>query len=259
MEWSIQQIAQATGTTSRALRHYDQLGLVPPTRIGANGYRYYDQGALVRLQQVLLLRELGLGLKRIGEVLAERDDPIAVLTEHIGALQIERNRLDRQIAAVRHTIMTLTQKEDLMPETMFDGFDHTQFKDEVERRWGAEAYARSDQWWRGMDADERDSWRAHLEQLNRNWIALAEDDNVSAASQAAQKMAARHIEWLTGIPGTPAYKGAPDSSDVAQYVRSLAEMYVADERFAANYGGAAGARFVRDALVHRLDHSDHDE
>src|SRR5690625_7789618 len=56
MEWSIQEIARHAGTTSRTLRHYDDLGLVPPSRIGANGYRYYDETALVRLQRVLLLR-----------------------------------------------------------------------------------------------------------------------------------------------------------------------------------------------------------
>ncbi|GED97146.1 hypothetical protein nbrc107697_11850 [Gordonia crocea] len=62
MEWSIQQIARLVSTTSRTLRHYDELGLVPPSRIGSNGYRYYDEHALVRLQRVLLLRELGLGV-----------------------------------------------------------------------------------------------------------------------------------------------------------------------------------------------------
>ena len=59
MDWSIQEIAKLAGTTSRTLRHYDDLGLLPPTRIGGNGYRYYDEAALVRLQRIMLLRELG--------------------------------------------------------------------------------------------------------------------------------------------------------------------------------------------------------
>ena len=59
---SIQDIARLAGTTSRTLRHYDDIGLLEPSRIGANGYRYYDQHALVRLQRILLLRDLGLGL-----------------------------------------------------------------------------------------------------------------------------------------------------------------------------------------------------
>ena len=68
-DWSIQEIARLAGTTSRTLRHYDDIGLLAPSRVAHNGYRHYDQTALVRLQRILLLRELGLGLPRIGEVL----------------------------------------------------------------------------------------------------------------------------------------------------------------------------------------------
>jgi len=69
-DWSIQEIARLAGTTSRTLRHYDDIGLLPPSRIAANGYRHYDEQALVRLQRILLLRELGLGLPQIAQVLA---------------------------------------------------------------------------------------------------------------------------------------------------------------------------------------------
>ncbi|HEV7741419.1 MAG TPA: MerR family DNA-binding transcriptional regulator, partial [Pseudolysinimonas sp.] len=51
MDWSIQDIARLAGTTSRTLRHYDDVGLVKPSRIGDNGYRYYDADALVKLQR----------------------------------------------------------------------------------------------------------------------------------------------------------------------------------------------------------------
>ena len=40
-----------------------------------------------------------------------------------------------------------------MASDMFDGFDHTQYREEVEQRWGKQAYgARSDRWWRGLEA-----------------------------------------------------------------------------------------------------------
>ena len=69
---------------------------------------------------------------------------------------------------------------------------------------------------------------------------------IDPEGQEGQALAARHVDWLRGIPGTPA---AAPGGDIAGYVRGLGEMYVADERFAANYGGAAGAAFVRDALA----------
>ena len=246
MEWSIQEIARLTGSTSRTLRHYDSIGLVAPSRVGHNGYRYYNEDALVRLQRVLLLRELGVGLKAIGEVLAAQRDEARALATHLELLKTEQARLARQIVAVEHTISTLKKGGTLMAETMFDGFDHAQHREEVETRWGRDAYAKSDAWYRGMNEDERAAWKAQLEQLGSDWIAAANDPGITPDPPTARVLAERHIAWLRGIPGTPA---ADRYGDVKGYVRGLADMYVADERFAANYGGVEGATFVRDALL----------
>ena len=143
MDWSIQEIAKLAGTTSRTLRHYDDIGLLAPARIGSNGYRYYDEPALVRLQRIMLLRELGLGLPAIGEVLEREESAPHALRSHLGWLRQEQERLARQIASVEHTITALEGGERLMAENVFDGFDHTQYKDEVEQRWGKDAYAKS--------------------------------------------------------------------------------------------------------------------
>lgn len=243
-DWSIQEIARLAGTTSRTLRHYGDIGLLSPSRVGVNGYRYYDQDALVRLQRILLLRDLGLGLPAIARVLADRSDAVPALHDHLEWLRGERDRLARQIASVETTIHAVESGAEIMAEKMFDGFDHTQYKDEVEQRWGREAYAASDRWWRGMTPDERQGWKERQEALAADWTAAAAR-GVDPASAEAQELARRHAEWLGGIPGTPGHgAGGPP----AAYVTGLGEMYVADPRFAANYGGQQGAEFVRDAL-----------
>lgn len=132
-----------------------------------------------------------------------------------------------------------------MAENMFDGFDHTQYKEEVEQRWGKEAYASGDSWWRGMDATQKQAWKDRVEALNRDWIT-AFTAGVAPASDTAQELARRHVAWLTSIPGTPA---APPGGNVKGYVLGLGQMYVDDPRFGANYGGTEGASFVRDALA----------
>jgi DNA-binding transcriptional MerR regulator len=238
-EWSIQQIAKIAGTTSRTLRHYGDVGLLAPSRIGDNGYRHYDRDALVRLQRILLLRDLGLGLPQIGDVLARETSQEDALTGHLAWLRREQDRLERQIVSVQLTIEAMRGGERLMAEDMFDGFDHTQYKDEVEQRWGKSAYADSDRWWRGMSADEKSAWKQRQADLTSDWVAAAEA-GVAPDSPEATALAKRHVEWLAGIPGTP--------SDKKAYVIGLGEMYVADERFGANYGGTGGAEFVRDAL-----------
>jgi MerR family transcriptional regulator, thiopeptide resistance regulator len=244
MDWSIQDIARMAGTTSRTLRHYDDIGLLPPSRVGDNGYRHYDRDALVRLQRILLLRDLGLGLPAIARVLADREDAAPALRDHLGWLRTEQDRLARQIASVETTIHAVERGEQIMAEDMFDGFDHTRYKEEVEQRWGREAYAASDRWWRGMTAEERRGWKERQESLAADWIAAAAS-GIDAESAEAQELARRHADWLADIPGTPGYgAGGPP----AAYLTGLADMYVADPRFAANYGGAEGAAFVRDAL-----------
>ena len=246
MERSIQQVARLAGTTSRTLRHYDEIGLLPPSRIGHNGYRYYDEAGLIRLQRVLLLRELGLGLPQIHQVIEADADEASALGTHLDLLRAEQDRLARRIAAVQHTIDSLQGRGKLMARNMFDGFDHTVHREEVEQRWGKEAYARSDAWWRGLGKDGQEDWKLRLKELGNDWIAAARDAGITPDSPQAQDLARRHVQWLTGIPGTPA---ADPDGDVKGYVLGLAEMYVADERFAANYGGTEGASFVRDALT----------
>lgn len=247
-DWSIQEIARLAGTTSRTLRHYDDIGLLAPSRIARNGYRHYDEHALVRLQRILLLRELGLGLPQVREVLEKERSEASALETHLALLREEQNRLTRQIVSVESTINALKGGETLMAENMFDGFDHTQYKDEVEERWGKKAYADSDRWWRGMTDAERTAWQQRVSDLGRDWIAAAES-GIDPASADAQDVARRHVEWLTDVPGTPA---AVPGGDAKAYVIGLGEMYVADPRFGANYatadGGTQGAEFVRDAL-----------
>ncbi|BCW81309.1 MerR family transcriptional regulator [Arthrobacter sp. NicSoilC5] len=243
-DWSIQDVARLAGTTSRTLRHYDRIGLLTPSRVGHNGYRYYDGAALLQLQRILLLRELGLGLPAIAELLERRADPVAALSRHLDWLAREQQRLALQAESVRQTIETVKAGGQLMAENMFQGFDHTEYKDEVQERWGKDAYAASDSWWRGMGAAEKREWKSRAEGLARDWTAAA-GAGVPADGPEARELAGRHVAWLKSIPGTPA---AQSGGDIRGYVTGLADMYVEDPRFAANYGGVEGARFVREAL-----------
>jgi DNA-binding transcriptional MerR regulator len=248
MEWSITQIAKAAGTTSRTLRHYDDIGLLTPSRTGDSGYRYYDDDALVRLQRILLLRDLGLGLVQIGEVLSREVAEDRALHDHLAWLRQEQERLARRIASVEKTIKARRGGEQLMAHDMFDGFDHTRYEREVTERWGADAYADGDAWWRGLTDAEKTGFATRVSDLNRDWAAAAES-GVAPDSPEAQALAERHVAWLSSVPATPA---STPGGDVKAYVLGLGEMYVADPRFARNYataaGDVAGAEFVRDAL-----------
>lgn len=238
-----------TGVSSRTLRHYHHIGLLEPSRTSASGQRWYDQSALVRLQRILLLRQLGLGLEVIAQVLSAEQSVGDALRHHLDYLHAEQDRLALQADSVHRTLTALEQGEPMTPEKMFEGFDHTHYREEVERRWGTEAYARGDRWWASMSPAEREAWQGDLHRLNEDWIAAA-TSGAAPDGAAAQDLAHRHVQWLTSVPGTPA---AQQDGNVRGYLLGLAQMYVHDERFAANYGGAGGARFVHDALTAYVD------
>ncbi|MFE3259594.1 MerR family transcriptional regulator [Nocardia sp. NPDC059091] len=240
-EWSIQELAKVARTTSRTLRHYGDLGLLPPSRIGSNGYRYYDQESLVRLQRILLLRELGLGLPAIAEVLAGQKDTAAALRTHLELLKHEQDRIARQITSVQTTLRKTEAGEQLMANEVFDGFDHAQYRDEVIERWGKDAWDSGNRWWNSMSEAEK---KAHLQ----THVDIAADygrahaDGVPVDSDEVQAIVQRHYDWLGTTP-----TGGPVN---AQYFNGLGDMYVADPRFAKNYDkhGEGTAEYVRDAM-----------
>ncbi|MGW5068008.1 MerR family transcriptional regulator [Streptomyces cyaneofuscatus] len=240
MEWSIQEIARKAGTTSRTLRHYGDLGLLAPSRLGSNGYRYYDQDALVRLQRILLLRELGLSLPAIKGVLEGQRDTAVALRAHLRLLEQEQARIGRQIASVRTTLHKTEEGRELMAEEVFDGFDHTAHEREVTERWGRAAYEEGDRWWRALGEAEKKAFQDQHEAIARDW-GSAREAGAEAGGERAQEIARRHCAWLSSSSKEPS----------RSYVIGLGEMYVADARFGKNYDryGDGTAAFVRDALT----------
>lgn len=241
-ELPIQEVTRLTGTTSRTLRHYDAIGLLAPSRVGPGGQRWYGRAELLVLQRILVLRSLGLSLAAIGRVVGQDEDPVHALRHHLGQLRSEQHRLERRARSVERTITALTTGGPIMAEEMFDGFDHTQYEDEVTERWGARAYAESDRWWRGLPEEEKSELGRRTAELNRDW-ADAAARGVDPASDEAQALARRHVAWLATYPGVPG-----GATPAPEYLLGLGDMYVADPRFAANYGGERGAALVRDAL-----------
>lgn len=79
----VSELAKITDISRRAIRYYDEIGLLKPTTISESGYRLYDDNALEILQQILLFKELNVPLKDIKMVLGNPNiDKIDLLKDH---------------------------------------------------------------------------------------------------------------------------------------------------------------------------------
>ncbi len=234
---------------TRQLRRYHQQNAASLRRFGTPGTESHRRQRLpllrrrrlVRLQRILLLRELGLGLPAIAEVLTGERDTAAALRTHLELLEQERTRISRQIESVNRTLNKTKNGESLMPEDVFDGFDHTRYKDEVIERWGKDAYTSGDNWWRSMSEQDR---KAHLQSQADIAAAFGKalTAGLSAESDDVQTITRRQFEWIK-----IGWQGRTPSADA---FTGLGQMYVDDPRFTANYDkyGEGTASLVRDAM-----------
>src|SRR5438552_18719729 len=104
MDLTVKRLSKLAGVSVRTLHFYDEIGLLRPGRVGANGYRYYGQAALLRLQQILFYKELGLSLEEIADVLDQPGFDVAqALVAHRRALTERVGRLRRLIETVDQT------------------------------------------------------------------------------------------------------------------------------------------------------------
>ena len=222
--------------TSRTLRHYDAIGLLPPAWIGADGRRYYRRPELLRLQRILLLRELGLGLAAIAEALEREADPVAVLRTHRDRLAGERDRLAHLVRTVDATIESLEGGEEMSAEQMFSGFGHNPYEAEARERWGDEAVDASYQRIRDLAPEQAELARTGFGKVHSGLAELLAA-GVPVTDPRVQELVGLHHE-VVSLFWTPS----------AEAYRNLGRMYLDDERFQATIGGEAVTRYLAEAM-----------
>jgi len=121
--YTVKQLARLSGVSVRTLHHYDQIGLLRPAFIGENRYRYYGREELLRLQDVLFHRELGVPLQEIARLLeTDGRDRVAILSQHRKMLA-ERIDSSRQLLlTIDRTIAELSGDGTMKDKDLYHGF-----------------------------------------------------------------------------------------------------------------------------------------
>ncbi len=222
--FTVKDAAELTGVSVRTLHYYDEIGLLAPDRSGA-GYRVYTDADLIRLQQILIGRSLGLALEDIRRSLDDPKFDAADALRRQRALLAERvSETHRMIASIDATLTHL-QKDQLMPsKDMFDGFEPEKYEAEVKQRWGeTDAY--------------KESARRTRKYSEKDWAAIKAESNAIFADAGAAMKAGKKSDSAEGTALAERHRQHVDRWFYPlshEMHTNLADMWEADDRFRAN-------------------------
>jgi len=235
--YTVHELARLTGLTPRALRYYDAIGLLCPTRDRGNDYRLYGPREVDRLEQILLYRSMGVPLEEIRQIL---DMPAcgraAALREHLGCLLERRREVEELIHTVRRTLETMEGGSHMSDKEKFERMKRQVVREneeaygrEVREKYGDEAAdscaarvaGMSEEAWNQMKEEET----GYQEALRR---AVASGDPAGADAMEAVRL---HGQWLRRF-------WKPEAVTPQAHV-SLVEMYGQDKRFTDYYEAVA--------------------
>jgi DNA-binding transcriptional MerR regulator len=198
--YTVKQLSDLAGVTPRTLHHYDQIGLLKPTVVGGNGYRYYGEEALYRLQQILFYREMDMALQDIKKIMGRRDfDVLTALESHRSALQGQVDRFKCLILTVDQTILHLKGKQKMNPKNLFDGFteeEEKHYEEQAMQMYDPETVKASYRKWRNYSTADKERIGSEGNTIYQDMIAVMEKDAESPEVQAIVARWHKHIEYF---------------------------------------------------------------
>ncbi|MGY0498909.1 MerR family transcriptional regulator [Nocardia sp. FBN12] len=199
--WKVGDLAAEAGLTVRTLHHYDRIGLVHPAERTSTGHRLYTERDVERLYQVLALRQLGLGLDQIADLLEGAVAMPQVLAAH-------RDYLAAQLAATRdlHALVaaltaTAESRSDASTDHFLELIRRTVMVDDTIKEYFTEEQLTQLAVRREKLGEQR------IRQVEADWAVLIPEVDAAIAAgmdptaPEAQQMAARWMTLLEGFHG----------------------------------------------------------
>jgi DNA-binding transcriptional MerR regulator len=197
MKYTVKQLADLAGVTPRTLHYYDQIGLLHPAIVGENGYRYYGDEAVLRLQQIMFFRELDFSLAEIQAIIDEPEfDLIQALQSHKRQLQERVGRLSDLIQTIDRTMLHLKGEKQVETHDLFGGFDEAkqeQYEQEISRQFGDRELHESRRRWASYSPQQKEKIKAESGQIYLDLVAHIGQD---PATPEVQRIIARWHESI---------------------------------------------------------------
>src|SRR4051812_35258781 len=121
MTYTVQQLANLAGVSVRALHYYDEVGLLKPARVKNNGYRFYEDKELLKLQQIMFFRELDFPIPEIKRITDSTSfDMEKALNDHKKLIKIKKDRLTSLMLTIDKTIKKINKKTIMEDKELYD-------------------------------------------------------------------------------------------------------------------------------------------
>ena len=238
--YTVKQLSRLAGVTPRTLHYYDEIGLLKPSRMGDNGYRYYGEETILRLQQILLYRKMEVPLGEIQALMGQADfDTQKALLEHREKLVQKIDQLNQIVQTVDETILYLKGLKPMSDKQLFSGLSEEQqaeYEKEAMRTYDPETVKVSNVQWKRYPAAKKQQILDEGNQIYADLAAALPEGADSPKVQAIVERWRRHI----------GYFWTPNLDQLL----GLAELYNEDARFKANFDRIHPdlAEFLRKAI-----------
>lgn len=230
--YTVAKLAKLAGVSVRTLHHYDAVGLLKPAHIGRNGYRHYGADELLRLQQILIHRSLGMSLAEIGALLDAPDfDRLTSLTRQRDRMAAEAERHAAMVRTIDRTIEMLRGARTMTDGDLYSGLipqKQTEYEGWLIERYGGDMPERIDASRRKYEAlseQDRAALMDELRAIESDWVE-AMLRGVSAESEALDPLLRRHRRWVA----TMWAKDCPPAA-----YAGLADLHVGHPDFVGRY------------------------
>ncbi len=198
----VHEFAALSGVTVRTLHHYDRLGLLKPQGRTPAGYRVYSESDLVRLEQIIVLKFLGLPLSRIRDLLDRKvldvHDALRMQREALENKQRELNIAVRAIGEAQRRLAHNSEPDWLILKEVIAAMEQQNNNEWAQQYYSDEAKQKIE--------ERKKLWTPELqEQVTKDWNALFADIEASLhidpASEQARALVARWDQLLEGFTG----------------------------------------------------------
>jgi DNA-binding transcriptional MerR regulator len=110
------ELAEITGITIRTLRHYHEKGLLIPSGTNEAGYRIYSKDDVIRLQEIISLKQFGFNLERIKQILKRKDyDPAKIIQTQLNVVE-EQIKIQQKLKFQLETILLVLSNQEAKTE-----------------------------------------------------------------------------------------------------------------------------------------------